>query len=182
MTTAVRNRQAAPQTRMKIRRRTNTSSIYKKRDSGRVPYAPMLESSHLLKTTPSAWNTTPKSDILELRSPRYRKRVETLMGYASEEGITVNNPSVKDFEQFVDVVISTSKAMLVVMDNGNVRAIWKNSHSRLGVEFRGGGRVHYVVSMQMPLEGKLYEDSGECSFDEIRASVDRWGLWTMVAS
>ena len=127
-------------------------------------------------------NDVPISDYHERNSRSYGRRIETLFGYASEEGIVARDESVKDFNFFVDAVIPTDKAMLAITDDGHLRATWRKQHSRLSLEFVGGRTVHYVVRIVTDSTEKMCEDSGKCSFDEILAHTKDWALWDMVAS
>ena len=115
-------------------------------------------------------------------SKRYEQRIETLLGYASEEDIVASNASIRDFNLFVDAIIPTDKAMLAIMDNGHLRATWRKHRTRLSLEFIGDRKVHYVALIGVDSSGKPREDSGECSFDEIRVRTKAWELWGMVTS
>ena len=134
------------------------------------------------KHEPAPRYVAPGSYYHEENSKGYERRIETLLGHASEEGIVARDDSRKDFDLFVDTTIPTSQAMLIILDNGNLRATWRESRSRLSLEFIGDRLVHYVVFMPEDGSGQPLERSGECSFDEIRAFTRLWGLWDMVAS
>ena len=127
-------------------------------------------------------NVVPVSDYHEENSRSYARRIDTLLGYASEEGIGARDGSKKDFNLFVDTTIPTDKAMLIIMDNGNLRATWKEDRKRLSLEFIGDRQVHYVVFIPAGADDQPLERSGECSFDEIRAFTKLWGLWDIVGS
>jgi hypothetical protein len=117
------------------------------------------------------------------KSDVYDKRIETLRGFAADEEITVNETSVRDFRYFVDSVVPTQNAQLVVMDNGNLRAVWKNDDgSHLGLQFLGGQVVQYVVFRRGGLEGEVYRLAGENSFDEMRKSIEVWGLSSLMSA
>ncbi|MYC34108.1 MAG: hypothetical protein F4X64_13155 [Chloroflexi bacterium] len=127
-------------------------------------------------------DAAPVSDYNEENSKGYERRIETFLGYASEEGISARDESKKDFNLFVDTTIPTDKAMLIIMDNGNLRATWREDRSRLSLEFIGHRLVDYVVFIPTGPDGQPFERAGECSFDEIRAFTKLWGLWDLVAS
>ena len=127
-------------------------------------------------------NVVPVFDYHEENSKSYERRIETLLGYASEEGIVARDETRTDLNLFVDTTIPTSKAMLIIMDNGNLRATWREDRSRLSLEFIGERLVHYVVFIPEDPSGQPFERSGKCSFDDIRAFTKLWGLWDMVAS
>ena len=121
--------------------------------------------------------------VLQARSGVYEKRIETLRGLAADEGITFNETSVEDFRYFVSSVVPTQNAQLIVMDNGNLRAVWKNDDgSHLGLQFLGGHLVQYVVFRRGGLEGKVYRLAGESSFDDMRKTIDDWGLSPLVSA
>ena len=127
-------------------------------------------------------DSAPVFDYREENSKGYERRIETLLGYASEEGISARDESKRDFNLFVDTSIPTDKAMLIIMDNGNLRATWREDRSRLSLEYMGDRLVDYVVFIPTGPDGQPFECTGECSFDEIRAFTKLWGLWDLVAS
>lgn len=135
-----------------------------------------------LKYEPTLRRVAPGSRYHEKNSRGYRERIDTLLGHASEEGIVARDESRTDFNLFVDTTIPTSKAMLVILDNGNLRATWRECRSRLSLEFTGDRLVRYVVFMPEDANGQPFERADECSFNEIRTFTKRWGLWDMVAS
>ena len=165
MTTTARSRQMGPLTSTTNRLQGNVNTRY-------------LRSRH--ERTPR--DVVPVSDYHEENSKSYERRIETLLGYASEEGISARDESKKDFNLFVDTTIPTDKAMLIIMDNGNLRATWREDRSRLSLEFIGDRLVDYVVFIPADPDGRPFERAGECSFDEIRAFTKLWGLWNIVAS
>ena len=165
MTTTMRPRQMSPV----------TSTAYSREGIRRSRYS-QRRFEHTQRSA------VPIPDYHEENSKSYGRRIDTLLGYASEEGIDARDESKNDFKFFVDTVIPTDKAMLIVMDNGNLRATWRGDQNRLSLEFVGDHAVHYVVLIPASPNGQPLERSGECSFDEIRSLVKYWGLWIMVAS
>ena len=104
----------------------------------------------------------------------YEKRIETLRGCATEEGITVNETSVEDFRLFVGHIWPSNRAQLILTDDGNLRAIWKEHPSRLGLEFTGDRQVIYVVfKRSYPIE-EVSRLSGEASFTQIVELIKEW--------
>ena len=113
----------------------------------------------------------------------YEQRIDTLRGLASDEEITVNETSVEDFRYFVSSVVPTQNAQLIVMDNGNLRAVWKNDDSsHLGLQFLGGHLVQFVVFRRGAPERKVYRLAGESSFDEMRKSIEDWWLLSLMSA
>lgn len=119
----------------------------------------------------------------QAKSGVYDKRIETLRRLAADEEIKVNEASVEDFRYFVGFVVPTQNAQLIVMDNGNLRAVWKNDEgSHLGLQFLGGRRVQFVVFRRGGPERKVDRLAGESSFDEMRKSIGDWGLSPLVSA
>ena len=113
----------------------------------------------------------------------YDKRIEDLRELAADEEIAVNETSVRDFRYFVGSVVPSKNAQLVVMDNGNLRAVWRDDYgSHLGLQFLGGRLVQYVVFRKGGPEGKVYRIAGNCSFDEMRKSIWNWELSSLVSA
>lgn len=82
----------------------------------------------------------------ELILHAYHHRIETLRNDAEIEGLAVNNASEENFWSFIGLIPSARKAELVMMDNGNFRAVWKNkSGDHLGVQFLGEQMAEFVI-------------------------------------
>ena len=72
----------------------------------------------------------------------YSSRIAYLRAEATHDGYELNECSEGDFLQFVRSRPYVRKSDLVLMDNGNLRAIWKDEHGgRLGLQFLGGNMV-----------------------------------------
>ena len=81
----------------------------------------------------------------------YHQRIDTLRSDAEIEGFAVNNASEENFWSFIGSLPSARKAELVLMDNGNFRAVWKDKKgSHLGVQFLGKQMAEYVIFKQRP--------------------------------
>ena len=81
----------------------------------------------------------------------YEARIEELRGFAEDEEDDediepVNEDSIGDFWSFMGAKGFSRRAGLVLLDNGNLRAVWRdNAGSNVGLEFLGGGTVLYVM-------------------------------------
>ena len=74
----------------------------------------------------------------------YRDRIAFLREASRDEGIALNPASFGDFGRFVDSG-ERSRAGLVLTDDDNLRAVWKHSNPRVGLEFMGEGEIRYVA-------------------------------------
>ena len=82
----------------------------------------------------------------ELITHAYHLRIETLRSDAEIEEFAVNDASEENFWSFIGSIPSARKAELVLMDNGNFRAVWKDKNGdHLGVQFLGEQMAEYVI-------------------------------------
>ena len=73
-------------------------------------------------------------------------RLKFLQAEAVHDGHGMNPASEVDFRNFVRSDPDIRKCNLVLMDNGNLRATWKDERgTRLGLQFLGGGMVQFVL-------------------------------------
>ena len=76
----------------------------------------------------------------------YARRMDELRGYGKLDGVHMNEESQRDFWSFVPSEATNNKAQLVLMDNGNLRAVWRYSGpNHIGIQFLGRDSVEYVI-------------------------------------
>lgn len=76
----------------------------------------------------------PQTD--ELVCQVYSDRIKELRGYVLEDEIEVNPASEGDFWNFMDSLLSVKRAAIVFCDNGNFRAVWKDTQGgHVGIQF-----------------------------------------------
>ena len=76
----------------------------------------------------------------------YEARIAFLQEEARQDGYTLNPASRRDFERFALGADEIRSGGLVLLDNGNLRALWRDGQgARLGLQFLGGGTVQYVI-------------------------------------
>jgi len=107
----------------------------------------------------------------------YQHRVETLRSDAEIEGSAVNDTSEENFWSFVGSIPSARKAELLLMDNGNFRAVWKDkSGDHLGVQFLGEQMAEYVIFKQQPSAGSVSRVAGIDTLEGVRTQLEAFGL------
>ena len=136
--------------------------------------------------------TAPQSDQIRIAENRYgklspevrqtyRSRIAELREYGIEDGVIVNPASEKDFWAFVKSLPATRPGSLVLMDNGNLRAVWKGGRgSHLGLQFLGGRMIQYVIFKQRPGASKVSRVTGADTFDGIKRQIDAFELKSLV--
>ena len=121
-----------------------------------------------------------KLTLTEERRRAYRNRIDELAGYGLEEGISVSAPSEEDFWAFMESSGFTNRAGLVLMDNGNLRAVWKRDDDHLGLHFLGNQTVNYVIFKRRPGASEVTRVAGNDSFDGIKERVRAFELASLV--
>lgn len=110
----------------------------------------------------------------------YRSRIEYLRNEAVRDGYVLSSDSEIDFQQFVRSASGLQRGSLVLMDNGNVRAIWKDGRgSRIGLQFLGGGMVQYVVFMRRAAERRMSRVVGRDTFEGILRQIGAFDLGSL---
>ena len=99
----------------------------------------------------------------------YQLRIGELSRLGIEEGITLNKASERDFWAFMDSARYSQRAGLVMMDNGDLRAVWKGDDgSHLALHFLGNQTVRYVIFRRRPASKYVSRVAGSDTFDGIK--------------
>lgn len=73
------------------------------------------------------------------------QRIERLKADARIEDLEVSEASEEDLVAFLKAQTFTRRPSIGLLDNGNLRAVWRNSkHEQIGLQFRGDGECQYV--------------------------------------
>ena len=76
----------------------------------------------------------------------YTERIAVLRAEAMLDGFLLSHESEEDFWNFMRSAPFVRKGGLVLMDNGNLRAVWKGDRgTHVGLQFLGSGTVQYVI-------------------------------------
>ena len=102
----------------------------------------------------------------------YHDRIEALRSDAVLDGFAVNETSERDFWSFVKSVPFGIKAQVVLVDNGNLRAIWDGADgSHIGLQFLGDRMVQYVIFRQRRGSRHISRVAGRDTFDGVRQQL-----------
>jgi len=111
----------------------------------------------------------------------YRSRIAELREYGEDEGVAINKASEKDFWDFVRSLPSVRRGSLVLMDNGNLRALWKGEQeSQLGLQFLGGRMMEYVIFKRRKRAKNVSRVAGADTFDGVRRQIEAFELYAML--
>lgn len=153
------------------------SSIHSYNISTNVP-ASMLDSCSLTnllnKYTPHKFHNLKR---LQDTINTYRDRVQMLCCEGEAEGIELHSPSEEDFYSFVKSAPFSGRASLVLIDNGNLRAVWRNDDgSHVGIQFRGGQTVSYVIFKRRSSASGISRVAGTDTLDGVKSQIRAFGL------
>ena len=107
--------------------------------------------------------------------------MEFLQEEARQEGYTLNLASRRDFERFALGADDVRKGGLVLLDNGNLRAIWRGEQgARLGLQFLGCGMVQYVIFKRRKGERSVSRVTGRDSLAGLARQLTAFELHSLL--
>ena len=112
----------------------------------------------------------------------YLPRLRFLRDEAAHDGCVLNPASEIDFRDFVRSAPDIRKGNLVLMDNGNLRATWKDENgTRLGLQFLGGRMVQFMI-FKRRLQGQpISRVSGRDSLEGLERQIVAFDLDSLCA-
>ena len=111
----------------------------------------------------------------------YSSRIAYLRDEATHDGYGLNKRSEDDFMQFVRSRPYMRKGDLVLLDNGNLRAIWKDEQNgRLGLQFLGGNMVQYVIFRRRQPDRVISRVAGRDSLEGIARQIRAFQLHSLL--
>ena len=115
---------------------------------------------------------------------QYLDRIKYLRYEAEQDGFSLNPASERNFWRFVESVGQTRKAYLFLLDNGNLRAVWKDENDdQVGLQFRDDGMVHYVIFARSKPEEEITHAYGRVSIDTaITRQIEGFDLRPLVCA
>ena len=125
------------------------------------------------------FNTEIASKVTRAREVHrgYAARLEALRSDAMLDGFNVNTASKEDFWSFFESVPFACKADLVLLDNGNLRAIWSGEDSsHLGLQFLGDRMVQYVIFRRRERSSDISRVAGRDTFEGIKKQLQTFKL------
>ncbi|MYA67942.1 MAG: hypothetical protein F4Y22_11925 [Gammaproteobacteria bacterium] len=111
----------------------------------------------------------------------YSARIDSLRDFALQDGFSLNPESEADFWRFVQTAPDFRKGNLVLIDNGNLRAVWKNDEGdHLGLQFLGGGMLQYVVFKRRSANSRISQVTGRDTFVGLIRQINAFDLESLL--
>ena len=113
----------------------------------------------------------------------YSRRIEVLRSDAEDDDFVLNEASKKDFWQYIRSRPFAQKAGLALVDNRNLRAVWKgDDESHLGIQFLGNQWVEYVIFNRRPSTSDVARVAGRDTLDGVKRQIDAFDLTSLIGS
>ena len=138
---------------------------------------------HLVDSTNSiATNIQSKAKQTKRALVAYERRIHELEEQAQPYGYTLRAASKAAFLLFLDRMPQIRQAGLVLMENGNLRAIWKGENgAHLGLQFISPESIQYVIFSRRRYESFISRVAGRDTIDGIIGQIDVFDLHAMLS-
>lgn len=111
----------------------------------------------------------------------YQERLSALHNFAVGDGYSLNQVSVDDFWLFVRTEHDIRKGNVVLIDNGNLRMMWKDRQdSQLGLQFLGNNEIQYVIFKQRHNARHVSRVAGRDTFEGVKRQIAAFDLNSML--
>ena len=130
----------------------------------------------ILSSAVGAWLKVGK-----VRDASYTRRIDELRGYGQFEGVRINEDSERDFWSFVPSAPSENESELILMDNGNLRAVWQDSASNhVAIQFLGRQEAEYVIFSRRADSENVSRAAGIDTLEGVKRQIHAFDLTFLV--
>ena len=107
----------------------------------------------------------------------YASRIEILKEQAALDGYSLNPTSKAAFLEFLKKNPLIRRGRLVLMENGNLRAVWKGANiAHIGLQFLTNRSVQYVIFTRREPWSPVSRVSGRDTMDGITRQIEAFNL------
>ncbi len=107
----------------------------------------------------------------------YARRIEVLREQAELDGYSLNLASEEAFYEFFQKNLLIRRGRLVLMENGNLRAVWKGENkAHIGLQFINKLSVQYVIFTRRDPQSPVSRVSGRDTMDGIKRQIEAFDL------
>jgi hypothetical protein len=101
------------------------------------------------------------------------ERLAELREIADDEGMPYSHAAEADLRQFLDAAQATARPAAYLLEDGSIRAKWRNLQGeQVGLQFVGGGRAHLVFFVDRGSDGTariVGQDTVEGALCQVRS-------------
>ena len=127
------------------------------------------------------------ADLIKMRKEtaeihiRIRQRIELLKEIGEEEKIAYNVNSEQDLWHFLKRLSFIKSPALFLLDNGNLRAVWKGDGGKyIGLQFLGGGQIQFVIFSRRGEHNNMARIRGRDDFAGIARQLDALAIGDVI--
>ena len=107
----------------------------------------------------------------------YKQRIRVLKDQAELDGYSLSQPSAAAFLEFVEKNPLIRRGRLVLMENGNLRAVWKgDNRAHLGLQFVDRRSIQYVIFKQRQPSAPVSRVTGRDTMEGISRQIAAFDL------
>ena len=107
----------------------------------------------------------------------YASRIEVLKEQAESDGYSLNRASRDAFFEFLKKNPLVKRGRLVLMENGNLRAVWKgDKEDHIGLQFINNRSIQYVIFTRREPQSPVSRVSGRDTLDGIKRQIEAFDL------
>lgn len=107
----------------------------------------------------------------------YANRIEVLKEQAELDGYSLNRASRDAFFEFLKKNPLMKRGRLVLMENGNLRAVWKGGkEDHVGLQFINNQSIQYVIFTRRAPQSPISRVSGRDTPDGIKKQIEAFDL------
>ena len=118
-----------------------------------------------------------RTDQLNRVASSCRQRIRELDDFARSEGARVNPASEHTFWRFLGRSPFGAEPGLVLLDSGNLRAIWGDMKpTHIGLQFLPNDQIQYVVFAQPPSSAGVMRGRGRAGIATLPRLLDGYGV------
>lgn len=122
-----------------------------------------------------------KTQNINLDLVMYQKRIQSLTEQAELEGYSLNRESKTAFFAFLNDNQNMKRGGLVLMENGNLRGIWRDENgTHVGLQFLNPESVQYVIFRRREHSSSVSRVSGRDTLDGIKRQFEAFELSGML--
>ena len=103
----------------------------------------------------------------------YDERLSFLEEEGNLDGVSLNPDSISGFMEFIEKYMPTVSGGLVLIDNGNIRAVWNSDcESFVGIQFLNRQLTEYVLFSQTSPSLPVSRSFGQASIDSVMNQIE----------
>ena len=107
----------------------------------------------------------------------YKKRIRILKEQAELDGYSLNQPSKAALLEFLEKNPLIRRGRLVLMENGNLRAVWQGENgAHIGLQFLNSRSIQYVIFKQRETSSPVSRVYGRDTMKGISKQIDAFDL------